>query len=104
LKWAVGLFARPEGPEIFAVSSERSLPVVRPTVFGAENSEVSPAGSEAVAVMVLPLATLLAVLKVKEALPDPSVVTFFCPTKTLPSSPPRGSRRTARCRSCWGCC
>src|SRR5215207_4654878 len=47
------------------------------TVLGTENSEVLPAGSVAVAVIVCPTATLLAGEKVKETLPDPLVVTDF---------------------------
>jgi len=43
-----------------------------------------------VTVRVLPLATFWAVLKVKEALPEASVVTDLCPMNTLPSFVPAG--------------
>ena len=48
---------------------------------------VSAARSVAVAVMVCPAATFVAGEKVKEALPETSVVTFFWPMNFLPSSP-----------------
>jgi hypothetical protein len=73
-------------------------PYEEATVLGAENSEVLPAGLVAVAVTVRPAPTFWAGEKVKEALPDPSVVTLSCPMKVLPSSPPQGleKNRTAK--------
>ena len=50
------------------------------TVLGAENSEVLPPESVTVAVTVRPSETLLAVVKVKEPLPEPSVPTVRLPT------------------------
>jgi len=59
------------------------------TLRATENSEVLPAVSVAVAVMVCPTATLGNPL-VKEALPLASVVTCFCPMNFLPSFVPLG--------------
>src|SRR5215204_1099810 len=47
------------------------------TFLGTENSEVLPEAS--VAIMACPVATFWKLLNVKEALPDASVVTDFCP-------------------------
>lgn len=88
MKWAVGFFVTLEGPESLVVSGERALPVESATVLGAENSEVLPEASVAVAVMVRPVATLLALLKAKEALPEASVVTDLLPMNFLPSLVP----------------
>jgi hypothetical protein len=58
---------------------------------GAENSEVSPVDPfVAVAVIVCPTGTFVAGEKVKETLPDESVVTDFCPVNFFPSSVPAG--------------
>ena len=72
------------------------------TLRGAENSEVSPGMLKkflvAVAVMVRPTATFLLGLKVKETLPEASVMTVFCPMNVLPSFCRKGWRRTGLCK------
>src|SRR4051812_17934835 len=65
------------------------------TLTGAENSEVLPDASVAVAVIACPTATLLAGWKEKEALPDASVVTLFEPTKAFPSFSPEGLEKNS---------
>ncbi len=61
---------------------------------GAENSEVLPSESVAVAVTLCPGATSLDGLTLKEALPLPSVVTLLWPTRVLPSSSPEGLEKS----------
>src|SRR5215218_4719592 len=66
------------------------FPYEEATVLGVENSEVLPAGLVTVAVTVLPTPTFWAGKKEKVTLPDPSVVTDFCPMNFLPSFVPEG--------------
>jgi hypothetical protein len=60
----------------------------------AENSEVSPPGLVAVAVTSCLLPTFFLVLKVKEALPEVSVVTLFWAKNLFPSRSMAGLEKT----------
>lgn len=71
----------------------RALLLLAYRVLGAENSEVLPSGSVAVAVTFCPLRIFL-ILTLKEALPLPSVVTLFWPRRVLPSSVPWGLEKS----------
>src|SRR5579885_671801 len=61
------------------------------TATQAENSDVSPVASVAVAVMLCPLATATGRVALIVALPEESVGTFTEPRKTCPSPLPDGS-------------